>query len=134
MTIKNTWKQDVDLETTDLGDLDHGAFLGAMQAFDWAEAGAREKSLAEEGEECCPAGFGAERSDGAALHLYSTDGQSFSGSATVVRKKKILGFIPSTSSEMVHLQNMGGEATRGLIEVFFEGEASALESKLSALG
>ena len=134
MMIKTTWKQDVDLESTDLGPMNHQAFLQAMQAYDWSGAGAREQSLAAEGEECCPAGFGAERLDGGALHIYSSDGQSFGGSLTVVQKKKILGFIPSASQTHGDFRDLSGEAVLTLLQVFFEAEPTALETHRRGLG
>jgi hypothetical protein len=114
--------------------MNHEAFLQAMQAFDWSGAGAREQALAAEGEECCPAGFGAERLDGGALHIYSSDGQTFGGSLTVVQKKKILGFIPSTSRTHADLADLSGEAVRSLLQVFFEADLTALEAHRRGLG
>jgi hypothetical protein len=35
---------------------------------------------------------------------------------------------------MVQVQNMGGKATKTLMEVFFEGELSAVEAQLASLG
>jgi len=104
-----------------------------MQGFDWAAAGERMQVLASADEECCPAGFGAERTDGATLHLYSTDGQSFSGSVSVVRLKKVLGFIPSKSQDTSEIRQMTGEATRSLIQTFFTADANELGNLLGRL-
>ena len=134
MTIKSAWRQDVSLDLHDLGALDHGAFLTTMQDFDWTGAGERERALAAEGEECCPAGFGAERSDGSSLHLHSSDGQRFSGSVTLVKAKKVFGFIPSQSRDMTQLQGVSGDTTRALIQVFFTADSAGLEAHLASLG
>ncbi len=129
--LVSIWVQRADFSTTEHETSSAAEAVSRYRDHEWASELALENELAAGAKEHCPPGMGFVGSDGHILHVCPRESDASINFHCPV-KRKLLGFIPVSSKEVLFVDAFPPQDVAALIEAFVAGLYSEVRTRLEA--
>ncbi|MDJ0614580.1 MAG: hypothetical protein QNJ29_12995 [Rhizobiaceae bacterium] len=130
-SIDHCWFQRADFDSPSFKNASFEEALREFEAIDWVLENQYLQDLEQQGADNCPPGFGlVEGSHGFILHLMPQDTQKMNVTFHFPKSKKLLGFIPWSSTELLEAFDVPFFVSRKLMQLMFDRQYEAISAEL----